>query len=124
MIAAAEPYVQAAMWGFVPGFGSSCCATSSPRSSGRAPRMVVTLVCVGFNAVAGYGLIFGAFGLPALGLRGAGIAAALTNVLMFLGLLGYVLVDRQFRRYQISAASGARTGRACARSSGSACRSA
>ena len=42
--------------------------------------MVVTFLGVGFNALAAYGLIFGAFGLPALGLQGAGIAAALTNL--------------------------------------------
>ena len=63
--------------------------------------MVVTFLGIGFNALAAYGLIFGTFGLPALGLQGAGIATALTNLLMFLGLLAYVLHDRQFRRYQI-----------------------
>jgi MATE family multidrug resistance protein len=63
--------------------------------------MVVTFLAIGFNALADYGLIFGAFGLPVLGLQGAGVATALTNTLMFLGLLGYVLIDRRFRRYQI-----------------------
>ena len=101
LIAAAEPYVHAAMWGFVPGLWfvvlrNFIASLERPRAG-----MVVTFFAVGFNALADYGLIFGAFGLPALGLRGAGIATALTNACMFLGLLGYILIDRQFRRFQI-----------------------
>jgi multidrug resistance protein, MATE family len=101
LIAAAEPYVRAAMWGFVPALWfvvlrNFIAALERPRAG-----MVVTFLAIAFNALADYGLIFGAFGLPALGLRGAGIATALTNVLMFLGLLTYVLSDRRFRRHQI-----------------------
>jgi MATE family multidrug resistance protein len=101
LIAAAEPYVHAAMWGFVPGLWfvvlrNFIASLERPRAG-----MVVTFFAVGFNALADYGLIFGAFGLPALGLRGAGIATALTNACMFVGLLGYILIDRQFRRFQI-----------------------
>jgi MATE family, multidrug efflux pump len=101
LIAAAEGYVHAAMWGFVPGLWfvvlrNFIAALQRPRAG-----MVVTFLAIGCNALLDYGLIFGTFGLPALGLRGAGIATAVTNTLMFLGLLGYVLSDRQFRRYQI-----------------------
>jgi MATE family multidrug resistance protein len=101
LIAAAEPYVHAAMWGFVPALWfvvlrNFIAALERPRAG-----MVIMLIGVAFNAIGDYGLIFGAFGLPALGLIGAGIATALTNVLLFVGLLGYVLIDRQFRRYQM-----------------------
>jgi multidrug resistance protein, MATE family len=101
LIAAAEPYVRTAMWGLVPALWfvvlrNFIAALERPRAG-----MVVSFLGVGFNALAAYGLIFGAFGLPALGLQGAGIAAALTNLLMFAGLLAYVLTDRQFRRYQV-----------------------
>jgi MATE family multidrug resistance protein len=101
LIEGAESYVHAAMWGFVPGLWfvvlrNFIAALERPRAG-----MVVTFLAIGFNALADYGLIFGAFGLPALGLQGAGVATALTNTLMFLGLLGYVLIDRRFRRYQI-----------------------
>jgi multidrug resistance protein, MATE family len=101
LIAGAEAYVHAAMWGFVPALWfvvlrNFIAALQRPRAA-----MVVTFLAIGFNALADYGLIFGAFGLPELGLQGAGIATAVTNALMFIGLLGYVLTDRQFRRYQI-----------------------
>jgi len=101
LIAEAERYVHAAMWGFVPALWfvvlrNFIAALQRPRAA-----MVVTFLAIGFNALADYGLIFGTFGLPALGLQGAGIATALTNLLMFAGLLGYVLLDRSFRRYHV-----------------------
>ena len=82
---AAEPYVHAAMWGFVPALWfvvlrNFIAALERPRAG-----MVVMLLGVAFNALGDYALIFGAFGLPAMGLRGAGIATALTNLGLFLG---------------------------------------
>ena len=101
LIAAAEPFVRAVMWGFVPALWfvvlrNFIASLERPRAA-----MVIMLIGVSFNAIAGYALIFGRLGLPALGLLGAGIAAALTNWLVFAGLLGYVLADRQFRRFHI-----------------------
>ena len=89
------------MWGFVPALWfvvlrNFIASLERPRAA-----MVIMLIGVLLNAIAAYGLIFGRLGLPALGLRGAGIAAALTNCLLFAGLLGYILVDRQFRRFHI-----------------------
>ena len=101
LIAAAEPFVRAAMWGFVPALWfvvlrNFIASLERPRAA-----MVIMLIGISFNGIAAYGLIFGRLGMPALGLRGAGIAAALTNCFLFSALLGYVLVDRQFRRFQI-----------------------
>jgi multidrug resistance protein, MATE family len=101
LIAAAEDYVHAAMWGFVPALWfivlrNFIAALERPRAG-----MVIMLIGVSFNAIAAYGLIFGRLGLPALGLWGAGIAAALTNVFLFVALLSFILIDRRFRRYYI-----------------------
>ena len=101
LIPGAEAYVHAAMWGFVPGLWfvvlrNFIASLERPRAG-----MVIMLIGVTVNAIAAYGLIFGRLGLPALGLRGAGIAAALTNVFLFVSLLGYILIDRQFRRFHI-----------------------
>jgi MATE family multidrug resistance protein len=101
LIAAAEPFVRAAMWGLVPGLWfvvlrNFIASLERPRAA-----MVIMLIGVVFNAVAAYGLIFGRLGMPALGLQGAGIAATLTNGFLFVGLLGYVLIERRFRRYRI-----------------------
>ena len=89
------------MWGFVPALWfvvlrNFIASLERPRAA-----MVIMLIGVSLNAIAAYGLIFGHLGLPALGLRGAGIAAALTNFFLFVGLLGFILLDRRFRRFHI-----------------------
>jgi MATE family multidrug resistance protein len=101
LIVAAEDYVHAAMWGFVPALWfvvlrNFIASLERPRAA-----MVIMLIGVSFNAIAAYGLIFGRLGLPALGLWGAGIAAALTNLFLFVALLAYILIDRRFRRYYV-----------------------
>lgn len=61
--------------------------------------VIVTLATVPFNALAGWVLIFGHFGVPAMGLYGAGLAGFLTALFMALGMIAVVGLDRQFRRY-------------------------
>lgn len=63
--------------------------------------LVVALAAILFNAGAGYGLIYGAFGLPALGLFGAGVATSLSNLFLFAGLALLVTRARPFRRYRL-----------------------
>lgn len=101
LIAEAEPYVHAAMWGFLPALWfvvlrNFIASLERPRAG-----MVVMFGGVVLNALGNYALIFGEFGMPALGLQGAGIATALTNLFLFGALLGFVLIDRRFRRYHI-----------------------
>jgi MATE family multidrug resistance protein len=59
-----------------------------------APGTWATYLATALNAVLGYGLIFGHFGLPALGLRGAAIADTLTTFTLALGLWAIVRVMR------------------------------
>jgi MATE family multidrug resistance protein len=53
------------------------------------------------NAVLNYALIFGRFGLPALGLFGAGLGSTISNSVMALGLAIVVTRHRRFRRYRL-----------------------
>lgn len=62
---------------------------------------LISVISVIFNAILNYGLIFGHFGLPELGLLGAGIGSSLTNLLAFIGISIVVLWERKFRRYHI-----------------------
>jgi MATE family multidrug resistance protein len=54
------------------------------------PALWIMLVANLFNAAAGWILIFGELGAPALGIAGAGIATALTRALSLLGLVLWV----------------------------------
>jgi MATE family multidrug resistance protein len=62
-----------------------------------APALWVTLLANLFNILANWILIFGHFGLPALGLTGAAIATTLTRSFLFVGLLAIVLRYRLHR---------------------------
>jgi len=63
--------------------------------------LVIGVGGVVVNALAAWGLIFGHFGLPRLGLFGAGIATTLADTLMFVVLAIVVYADRKFRRYHL-----------------------
>ena len=63
--------------------------------------LAISAAGIAVNALAGYGLIFGAFGLPAWGLFGGGLASAITWGLMALALAAVIVSDRQFRRFHL-----------------------
>jgi len=67
------------------------------------PGWVLAISATGIvvNALAGYALIFGHFGMPALGLFGGGLASSITWGAMTLALAVVILTDRQFRRFHL-----------------------
>lgn len=67
------------------------------------PRVIfyVTLMALPLNAVGNYLLMFGAGGLPALGLAGAGLSTLLVALFLFAALTVYVLRHRRLRRYHL-----------------------
>ncbi len=100
-IAMAQAYIRAVVWSLLPSLWiivlrSFVSAHSRPRSV-----LVVTLIGVGVNALGNYALMFGNFGFPALGVVGAGISTSIVDTVMFVVLMGFVLRDRQFRRYYV-----------------------
>ncbi len=67
------------------------------------PRVVLWLSIAGIalNALLSWSLIFGHFGLPALGLVGGGLGSTLTWLIMCGALIGVVLTHRRFRRFHL-----------------------
>ncbi|HEX5185103.1 MAG TPA: MATE family efflux transporter [Allosphingosinicella sp.] len=63
--------------------------------------LLVGAMGVIFNAFLNYSLIFGHFGLPALGLAGAGIGSSCANAFMFIAMSLVVSVHPRFRRYHL-----------------------
>jgi multidrug resistance protein, MATE family len=67
------------------------------------PRIVLWLSIGGIllNALISWALIFGHFGLPALGLVGSGIGSTITWLIMCGALMAVIATDRQFRRFHL-----------------------
>jgi MATE family multidrug resistance protein len=67
------------------------------------PRVILWLSLAGIalNALLSWSLIFGHFGLPALGLRGGGVGSTLTWLLLCVLLIAVVQTDRQFRGFHL-----------------------
>jgi MATE family multidrug resistance protein len=63
----------------------------------------VAAVAVISNALINYGLIFGHYGLPRMGLAGAGLGSSISNLVLAAGLAAVVSLDRRFKRYRLFA---------------------
>lgn len=62
---------------------------------------VISASGIALNALLGYSLIFGRFGLPALGIFGGGLASSIVWTVLALGLALVIVSDRQFRRFHL-----------------------
>jgi multidrug resistance protein, MATE family len=67
------------------------------------PILVAGLAAVAFNVLANYALIFGHFGMPALGIFGSGLATTLSQTLMVSLLIGASLIDPRLRQLRLFA---------------------
>lgn len=63
--------------------------------------LIVMVLTIGFNAVGDYTLIFGHFGFPALGLRGSGIATAMSFVFNFTVMQIVIQATPSLRIYRV-----------------------
>lgn len=97
----AARYVHYLQWGMLPVLGIVVLRNFVAALNRPNWALWVAIAGIGINAVANYGLIFGHFGLPAMGVAGAGLASTLTSTAMF-GILAAVVVwQRRFRRFHI-----------------------
>ena len=94
-------YLRAIAFGYFPGLAfvvlkSFAAALSRPRSV-----MVIMVAGVALNAITNYVLIFGKFGVPALGLVGVGWASTVSYWAMAIALGLYILLRSPFRSYRV-----------------------
>jgi MATE family multidrug resistance protein len=66
------------------------------------PAMVIAILANLINAFVNWFLIFGKFGLPALGLDGAGWATFGSRVFMSFALMWFVMKNKYFKQYDVS----------------------
>ncbi|MFC3206515.1 MATE family efflux transporter [Aquamicrobium soli] len=101
LAAAAGAYLHALQWGLLPFYGYIVLRSFITTLERPGWATVVAFVAVGFNLLANWALVFGHLGFPRLGIVGSGIATSLSSLLMFVGMVLVVLLDRQFRRYRL-----------------------
>jgi MATE family multidrug resistance protein len=99
--AGAAGYARAMLWGFLPAAGFMLLRFFVAALERPRPALVVMVLAVLLNGVLAWALIFGRFGLPGLGVVGAGIATSIANIFSFVALLGFILADRRLRHFHI-----------------------
>jgi MATE family multidrug resistance protein len=99
----AETFMHAAGWLAFPSLMLIVLRSFLAAKGNSRVILVITIAGVFVNAAGDYLLIFGNFGFPRLELRGAGISTTTVNIVMFLLTLGYVQINRKYRRYHILA---------------------
>jgi MATE family multidrug resistance protein len=71
-------------------------ALSRPRAS-----LIVMVLAIGFNACGDYALIFGHFGVPRLGVFGAGLSSALSYTFSFLAMCVVIRLTLRLHSYRV-----------------------
>jgi MATE family multidrug resistance protein len=101
LAALAAEYVGALMWGMPLFCGFVVLRGFLSAEQRPISALVVSFIGVAVNVPLNYWLIHGGWGVPPLGVFGAGIASALCNLVMFAGLVGFIAWDRHLRRYHL-----------------------
>lgn len=106
VLAFGESYLHAVVWCFLPSLWfvvlrGFVAALSRPQSV-----IMITVAAVALNALLSYGLVHGAFGLPALGVVGAGWATTIVCWVMFAALAWHVTRAVHFKSYRVFTALG------------------
>jgi MATE family multidrug resistance protein len=101
LAADAARFMTGLAWGLPCAMGFQALRSFSTALSRAAPPLVVMALAILWNAGFDYALIFGHFGLPQLGLFGAGLASASSNIFSFVAMLGICLFLPGLKRYRI-----------------------
>jgi multidrug resistance protein, MATE family len=97
----AGTYVRALQWAVLPFYFYIVLRSFMAALERPGWALVIAFLAVGFNALANYALIFGHLGFPKMGIIGSGIATTLSSILLFVGLVVVISLDRRFRRYRL-----------------------
>ena len=85
-------YLRIAGWGVIPALLVMTFKSYLAALERTQIVLWITLAAAVANALANYAFIFGNWGAPAWGISGAAVASLVTQVVMFVGILGYALI--------------------------------
>jgi multidrug resistance protein, MATE family len=96
----AIPFLNIIMYSLVPVLIYQSFKQFAEGLSNTKVAMVVIWMCNVINVLLNYLLIYGHWGLPALGLNGAGWATFICRVIMAASIAGYIYYSPKFREYR------------------------
>ena len=98
--ALAQRYLNGLAWGIAPALGFIALRSMMSAVNRPQPPLWITVAAIPANAALVYCLIHGLFGLPELGLFGAGLATTLVNLGTFLAVLAIAAWRKPFADYR------------------------
>lgn len=101
VIAAAVPFMMVLMWAAVPTLMSVLLRSTVATLGRPGIGLVITLLALMTNGLGNWVLVFGHFGMPAMGLPGAALASVITNVMTMLAYMLVIRFDRRLHRYRL-----------------------
>jgi len=101
--AAAGSYLATMAWALPPMIGFMTLRNFAAALDKPHLGLWVIVAALPAKALLAYALVFGEFGLPAAGIRGAGLSSALIESAMFLAMAGLVVRTPVLRRYHVFA---------------------
>lgn len=99
--ALAGRYLDGLGWSLIPAWIFMALRNFMSAVNRPEPALWITLAAIPANAVLAYALIYGTFGLPALGLLGAGLATTIVDIAMCAVAIWVCWTQRPFRKYRI-----------------------
>ncbi|WP_375158205.1 MATE family efflux transporter [Bradyrhizobium sp. RDT46] len=97
--ALAQRYLNGLAWGIAPALGFIALRSMMSAVNRPQPPLWITVAAIPVNAVLVYALIHGLFGLPELGLFGAGLATTIVNLGTFAAVLAIAAWQKPFADY-------------------------
>jgi MATE family multidrug resistance protein len=97
----AQQYLLGLAWGMLPALWFMAIRGFMSALNRPEPVLWITLAAIPANAALVYVLLYGAFGLPELGLFGVGLASSIVNLATFLAALWFAIRRRPFRKYHV-----------------------
>lgn len=88
-------------WSIIPQIASNVLRTFVAALGRPVFATVIVALSILVNALGNYALVFGHFGLPAIGLQGSALSTIVTSLLTLLAYVAAIRMDRRLRRYRI-----------------------